>query len=355
MTTLASTEASGDLFAWDRKLVQYRTPKTLRSITELAITALPFVLIWAAMYWSVVHGHVALYFLLLLPAVGFLVRLFLIQHDCGHHAFFASRSANDWVGRLISVVTLTPYDHWRRCHATHHATSGRLDRRGVGDIDTLTVAEYEARAFWPRFRYRLYRNPMVMFAFGPFLIFVLQNRFPIGFTRGGWRPWASTMGLNAALVVAGGLLISVVGVPAFLLVHAPIMLVSAAVGGWLFYVQHQFPTTYWAQGDDWKMRAASLHGSSHYDLPPVLKWFTANIGIHHVHHLSSRIPYYRLGTVLRDHPELHALGRLTLWQSLKCVRLALWDEQSRRLISFRDFRRLAHAGGSGAAGASAAQ
>ena len=291
------------------------------------------------MYWTVMQGHAALYALLLLPAVGFLVRLFLIQHDCGHNAFFANRPANEWTGRLISVLTLTPYDHWRRCHATHHATSGRLDRRGVGDIDTLTVAEYQARTLPTRFRYRLYRNPLVMFAFGPFLIFVLQNRFPLGFVRAGWRPWASTMGLNLALAVVGVALIGAIGVKAFLLVQVPIMLLAAGAGGWLFYVQHQFETTYWNDAGHWNVRAASLHGSSHYDLPPVLRWFTANIGVHHVHHLSSRIPYYRLPDVLRDHPQLREIGRLTLRQSLGCMRLALWDEASRRLISFREFSR----------------
>jgi omega-6 fatty acid desaturase (delta-12 desaturase) len=339
MVAMTGAEGAGDMFAWDRRLDKYRTPRTLRAVVELAITAAPFVLIWYAMYWSVMHGQIGLYCLLLLPAVGFLVRLFLIQHDCGHQAFLKNRMANDWIGRTISVLTLTPYDHWRRTHATHHATSGRLDRRGVGDIDTLTVAEYQARTRATRFRYRLYRNPLVMFAFGPFLIFVLQNRFPLGFVRSGWRPWASTMGLNVALLVAGTLLISAVGIKPFLLVHTPIMLLSAAVGGWLFYVQHQFETTYWAEGPNWNVRTASLHGSSHYDLPPILRWFTANIGVHHVHHLASRIPYYRLPDVLNDYPELRGTGRLTFLQSFKCVRLALWDEDNRRLVSFRDIDR----------------
>lgn len=332
-----SGEALADGLQWDRRLSRYRTPSTVRAIGELAVTAMPFALIWSLMYWSVLHRQYWLYALLLLPAVGFLVRLFLIQHDCGHQAFFARRGANDWTGRLISVLTLTPYDHWRRAHAIHHATSGRLDRRGVGDIDTLTVAEYRARTRATRFRYRLYRNPLVMFAFGPFLIFVLQNRFPIGFVRAGWRPWASTMGLNLALAVVGVLLIGTIGLVPFLIVHVPIMVLSAAAGGWLFYVQHQFENTYWAAGSDWDLRTASLRGSSHYDLPPVLRWFTANIGVHHVHHLASRIPYYRLREVLRDYPELRAMGRLTLRQSLRCVRLALWDEDRRRLISFREF------------------
>jgi acyl-lipid omega-6 desaturase (Delta-12 desaturase) len=320
-------------------LDRYRRPNALRGVAELAVTAVPFVGVWYAMYWAVAQGHVFLYALLLPLAVGFLVRLFLIQHDCGHHAFLAGRTANDLVGRLISVLTITPYDHWRRAHAIHHATSGNLARRGVGDIDTLTVAEYRARSKWTRLRYRLYRNPLVMFVIGPAFVFVLQNRVPAGFFRGGWRPWLSTMGTNAAIAGVAALLIATVGWRAFLLVHGPIMLLGATAGGWLFYVQHQFETTYWNGKGRWNFREAALRGSSHYDLPAVLKWFTANIGVHHVHHLCSRIPYYRLPEVLRDFPDLRGVGRITLRQSLRCVRLALWDEEGRRLISFRELRR----------------
>jgi omega-6 fatty acid desaturase (delta-12 desaturase) len=337
----AGVTPSNDVGAWIYKLSTYRTPSALRAVYELAITAIPFGLIWYLMYWSLSRGHVWLYALLIFPAVGFLVRLFLIQHDCGHQAFFANRHANNWTGRLISVITLTPYDHWRRAHGIHHATSGDLDRRGVGDIDTLTVAEYKARTRWTRLRYRLYRHPAIMFAIGPAFIFVLQNRLPAGFMRDGWRPWASTMATNVALVVVAGLLIHVVGLASFLLVDAPILMVAATVGGWLFYVQHQFPQTYWEKHANWNGHEASLLGSSHYDLPPVLRWFTANIGVHHVHHLSSRIPFYRLARVLGDHPELRNVGRITLWQSFKCVRLVLWDEQSRRLISFKEFHQRA--------------
>ncbi|MDR3385864.1 MAG: fatty acid desaturase [Rudaea sp.] len=330
---------SSDIPRWRRTLGQYRTPSALRGSYELAVTVIPFALAWILMYWALTHGHMWLYALLLLPAAGLLVRLFLIQHDCGHRAFFASRKVNDWLGRLISVLTLTPYDHWRRAHSIHHATSGNLARRGVGDVDTLTVAEYLARPPWQRLRYRAYRHPSVMFGIGPFFLFVLQNRLPAGFMRSGWLPWASTMGTNVAIAAVAGLLIWAVGLPAFLLVQAPVLLVGAAAGVWLFYVQHQFERTYWAKREAWNVHEAGLRGSSHYDLPGVLKWFTANIGVHHVHHLASQIPYYRLPEVLRDHPELRGVGRLTLLQSFKCVRLVLWDEESRRLISFKQLRR----------------
>jgi omega-6 fatty acid desaturase (delta-12 desaturase) len=325
--------------AFRRKLADYCAANSLRGVLELAISAAPFALGWYGMYWALSHGQIWLYALLLLPTSGLLVRLFLIQHDCGHNAFFPNRKANDWVGRFISILTLTPYDHWRRAHAIHHATSGNLGRRGVGDVDTLTVAEYLARAPWERLRYRAYRHPVVMFGIGPAYLFVFQNRWPAGFTHDGWQPWASTMATNAACAVAAALLIWNIGLGPFLLVQAPVLLLGAVFGVWLFYVQHQFERTYWEKSDSWNVHQASLHGSSHYDLPPVLRWFTANIGVHHVHHLSSRIPYYRLPEVLRDYPQMRNLGRLTLWQSLRCVRLVLWDEASQRLISFKELRR----------------
>lgn len=332
-----------DATSWGRKLTGYRQPDALRATFELAITAIPFALTWFLMYLALSRGHVWLYALLLLPAAGLLVRMFLIQHDCGHYAFVASRTANDWIGRVISVLTLTPYDYWRRTHALHHATSGNLARRGIGDVDTLTVAEYQARTPGERLRYRIYRHPIVMFGVGPAYLFLLQHRLPMGMMREGWRPWLSTMGTTAAFAVGASALVWAIGLKMFLLIHVPIFLVGAAAGVWLFYVQHQFEQTYWEKNEDWNVRDAALHGSSHYDLPLVLRWFTANIGVHHVHHLCSTIPYYRLQDVLRDFPELRDVGHLTLWQSVKCARLVLWDEASKRLVSFRHLREIAAA------------
>jgi acyl-lipid omega-6 desaturase (Delta-12 desaturase) len=245
---------------------------------------------------------------------------------------------NDWVGRVIGVLTLTPYDFWRRAHGVHHATSGNLDHRGTGDIDTLTVREYRALSRWRRLRYRLYRHPIVMFGVGPIYLFVIRHRLPFGLAREGLGPWISTMATNGAIafVVAG--MMWCVGVRPFLLVHLPITFVAGAVGMWLFFVQHQFEHTVWSDGRDWSFSSAALYGSSHYDLPTVLRWFTANIGMHHIHHLCSRIPFYRLPMALRDHPGLATVGRLTLAQSLACVRLVLWDETTRRLISFREMQ-----------------
>ncbi len=276
--------------------------------------------------------------LLAIPAAGFLVRLFLIQHDCGHGAFFRHRLANDWIGRVIGVLTFTPYDVWRRSHALHHATTGDLDRRGMGDIKTLTLAEYRAMSLPGRLKYRLYRHPFVMFVIGPANLFLLQHRLPLGWMRAGWWPWVSTMATNAAIAAIVSLLIWLIGVKAFLLIHMPILILAASMGVWLFYVQHQFAETRWDRGPDWDLHEAALHGSSHYDLPLVLRWFTANIGMHHVHHLNSRIPYYHLPRALADHPELRDISRVTLWESLRCVRFALWDEQKRRLVPFRAAR-----------------
>jgi omega-6 fatty acid desaturase (delta-12 desaturase) len=323
-------------------LTGYREPSLARSMLELLITAVPFAFLWMLM-WAALDAGYWPCLVLALPAAGFLVRLFMIQHDCGHGAFFRQRVVNDWVGRVISVLTLTPYDYWRRTHAIHHANSGNLDRRGIGDIDMLTVREYLALPRWHRLRYRLYRHPLVMFGIGPLYHFVLRQRLPLGLMRGGWQPWASTMATNLAIAIFVVLLIWLVGVGPFVLVHLPITFLGASIGVWLFYVQHQFEDSFWDRDENWNFHEAALRGSSHYDLPPVLRWFTANIGVHHVHHLCSRIPYYRLPRVLRDHPQLAPVGRLTLLESLKCLRLALWNEEQRREISFREMRAIARA------------
>ena len=323
---------------WGGVLAPYRQPSHSRSIFEIAVTIVPFAGLWALIWATIEFGYWELSLLPSILAAGFLVRLFMIQHDCGHGAFFRRRLANDWVGRVIGVLTLTPYDAWRGSHAAHHASSGNLDRRGIGDIDTLTVREFQALSTWGRLRYRLYRHPFVMFVIGPAYMFILRHRLPTGRIRGRWQPWISAMATNLASASIVAALIWVIGIGPFLLVQLPITLLAGSIGVWLFYVQHQFEETSWAYDDAWNPQEAALHGSSHYDLPGLLRWFTANIGVHHVHHLSSRIPYYRLPQVLRDHPQLKGVSRLSLLQSLRCVRLVLWDEAERRLVSFRDVR-----------------
>lgn len=328
--------------AWAPILARYRDPEFKRSLFEIIVTAGPLFLIWgvaaaavkAGWWWGL---------LLAFPAALFLVRLFMIQHDCGHGAFFRSKTLNDWVGRLIGVLTLTPYDYWRKTHAIHHGTSGNLDRRELGAIEMMTVAEYQALPRWRRLLYRLYRNPIVLFVIGPAYMFVIQHRLPVGLMKNGLRPWISVMGNNAGVLVLAALSVWAFGWAAVLAVFLPTVLISASIGVWLFYVQHQFETTHWAREGEWDLHEAALLGSSYYDLPPVLRWFTANIGVHHVHHVNSRIPFYRLGDVLRDHPELKGVSRLTLWRSFRCVSLALWDEAGRRLVSFREAKAIGQA------------
>jgi omega-6 fatty acid desaturase (delta-12 desaturase) len=328
---------------WTHILNRYRDPSVARSVFEIAITAVPFALLWLLAWASLGLGY-WLTLLLAVPAAGFLVRLFMIQHDCGHGAFFRRRVTNDWVGRVIGTLTLTPYDFWRRTHAVHHASSGDLEHRGVGDITTLTVREYLGLPKWQRLGYWLYRHPIVMFVLGPAYLFIVQHRLPVGLMfRSGLEPWVSTMATNAGIAILVVATMWLVGVGPFLLVHLPIILLASSIGVWLFYVQHQFEETFWEKAPAWSVHEAALHGSSHYDLPRVLRWFTANIGVHHVHHLCSRIPYYRLPRVLRDYPELKGVGRLTLLDSLGCVRLVLWDETCRRLISFRELRHVLRA------------
>ena len=321
---------------WTQILNRYREPSHARSTMELAVTALPLIMLWIAAWFAYSLGRWWVSLLISVPAAGFVIRLFMILHDCGHGTFFSQKLANDWVGRTIGVLTLTPYDFWRRTHAIHHATAGNLDRRGFSDVDTLTVREYRARTRWGRLKYRLYRHPLVMFGLAPAYLFFLQHRLPVGMMRGRWQPWASTMATNLAIALTVATLVRFIGLKAFLLVHLPIMLLAASAGVWLFYVQHQFEHTRWEQDPEWDLHEAALHGSSHYDLPAILRWFTANIGMHHVHHLCCRIPYYRLPRVLHDYPELRDIGRVTLLDSFRCVRLALWDETQRRLVSFRD-------------------
>jgi acyl-lipid omega-6 desaturase (Delta-12 desaturase) len=331
--------AARDARLWAPILARYREPNCARSTVELVITVVPLVILWILM-WAALNTGYWICLLLAVPAAGFLVRLFMIQHDCGHGSFFRRRYANDWVGRAIGVLTLTPYDFWRHSHALHHANSGNLDHRGFGDVDTLTVREFLALPRWRRLQYRLYWHPIVMFGVGPAYLFILRHRLPVGLMRSSWQFWLSAMATNLAITGLVAMMIWLVGLGPFLLVQLPITLLAGSIGVWLFYVQHQFEDTFWARDERWNFHDAALHGSSHYDLPGVLRWFTANIGVHHVHHLCSRVPYYRLPRVLRDHPELAAVGRLTLFQSLRCVRMVLWDERTQRLICFREMRTL---------------
>lgn len=341
--TEASTQSQRSAQDWVRELAKYRSPSTGRSLFELAITLLPFLLLWA-LAWAALSVSYLLAFGIAVLNGLFLVRIFIIQHDCGHASYFSNRTLQDWVGRGLGVLTLTPYDVWRRTHAIHHAHHGNLDHRGIGDVMTLTVAEYQARGWFGRAMYRLYRHPVVLFVLGPSFIFILHNRLPVGLMNQGWRFWLSAMGTNAVIGIIVALIVWLGGLMPLLLIYLPTSVIAATVGVWLFYVQHQFEETHWSKTGGWQVHHAALEGSSHYVLPQPLRWLSGNIGIHHVHHLYSRIPFYRLPEVLRDHKDLAQAQRLTIRESILLVRLKLWDEEAQRLISFRDLRRRALAG-----------
>jgi len=330
-----TADAVPDARAWSGILAPYREPNSVRSVIELVITVVPFILLWTLAWASLAVSYWASFGFIVLTA-GFLVRLFALQHDCGHGSLFRSRRVNDWVGRVLGVFTLTPYDVWRRDHAIHHAGAGNLEKRGTGDIDTLTVREYLALSALGRFRYRIYRHPFMLFVVGPAYQFFVRHRWPLGKLRHRPGPWTSAMITNAGIALLAGLGIWLIGLVPFLLVYVPTTLIASSVGVWLFYVQHQFEETIWSEASNWDLHEAALHGSSHYELPGILRWLTANIGAHHIHHLCSRIPFYRLPEVLRDHPILASYGRITLLESLSCIRLSLWDENRARLVSFRD-------------------
>ncbi|MFV2001565.1 MAG: fatty acid desaturase [Paracoccaceae bacterium] len=322
---------------WVRQLAKYRDPDHLRSAFEIFVTAVPFIAIWSVAWWALSISY-WLAFGLAVANGFFVVRLFAIQHDCGHSAFFRNRHIGDWVGRVLGVLTLTPYDVWRRSHSIHHSSSGNLEKRGMGDVHTMTVHEYRALSRSGRLMYQLYRHPLVLFGLGPVFIFFLCNRVPFGLMRNEWRYWTSAMGTNLSIAVALGVIVFFGGWMPLLLVFLPTSIAGATLGVWLFYVQHQFEQTQWDQNENWDLHDAALHGSSHYVLPGVLQWMTANIGIHHVHHLYSRIPFYRLTEVLRDFPQLASAQRLTVRESLGCVWLQLWDERERKLLTYAQAR-----------------
>jgi acyl-lipid omega-6 desaturase (Delta-12 desaturase) len=317
----------------------YRGASISDAVWQVGTTTAAFVALIALMLTSLSVSYV-LTLALAFPAAGLLIRFFIIQHDCGHGSFLPDRKANDMLGRLVSVLTLTPYGLWRREHNVHHAGSGNLDRRGIGDITTLTVAEYKAMSVWGKIGYRVYRNPMFLFGFGLPLYFLVLQRLPWFHPYPAKQTWGSVMRLNAGLALFYAPLMYVFGWAEILMIAVPILVLSSSIGGWLFFIQHQFEGTHWDESKAWDFQVAAIYGSSYYVLPSVLQWFTGNIGLHHIHHLCSMIPNYKLQACLDASPELQSLNRLTLMESLTCARLALWDDANRRLIGFREFRAL---------------
>jgi acyl-lipid omega-6 desaturase (Delta-12 desaturase) len=324
-----------------RHCMGFRGADLKRSTTQILNTVPAFLVLCVVMgllatnyYWASL--------LLAVPTAGFLLRIFIIQHDCGHGSFMPTRRGSDILGALLSVFTLTPYDHWKRSHAAHHAGSGNLDKRGFGDIETLTVAEYDALSRLGRLKYRIYRNLIVQLVIGAPVNFIIFQRWPSSYALRDRDAWFSVAYLNLAMVVFYGSLMWFFGPAVIFKVFLPVVTIAAWVGGWLFYVQHQFEDGVWDKADSWDFHVAALMGSSHYVLPRVLQWFTGNIGLHHIHHLCSGIPNYRLEECLKASPELQQIGiKLTIWESLKSIPLVLWHEGERRMISIREYHALA--------------
>ena len=308
-------------------------------IWQLFNTLVPYAALWGLMYFSLrISWWLALPLAVL--AAGFLVRVFIIFHDCGHGSFFPSRKANDIVGFITGVLTFTPYYHWRWEHALHHASSGDLDRRGTGDVWTLTVQEYLEASRWKRFAYRLARNPAVLFGVAPLFLFLIKMRFPAA--KAGRRERHSVVWTNLAMVGVAAGMSWLFGLKAYLLLQVLIIMVSGTAGLWLFYVQHQFEGVYWERGTDWDYATAALKGSSFYKLPKVLQWFSGSIGFHHIHHLSPRIPNYHLEKCHRAEPLFQTVKPVTLFGSLKSLTFRLWDEQHQRLVGYRALRAIRH-------------
>lgn len=316
----------------------FAVPDRKRGIRQLIVTAGGFAALWAGMLLSTDWPY-WITLLLAVPAAGFVVRFFMIQHDCGHAAFFKSRRMNDMLGHFIGTITWTPYVYWRGTHAQHHSTSGNLDRRGVGDISTLTVNEYLALSRWGRLGYRLYRHPLVLFGLGPIYLFVLKFRLPLDLPLRKTGAWVSVLLTNVAIAGLLTGLAFLVGPINLLKTQVPVTLLASAIGVWMFFIQHQFDGVYWRREGAWQATPAALEGSSYYRLPALLQWFTANIGLHHIHHLCSRIPNYRLRECLEGVPELRQVPQVTFMESVRCTTLALWDEAANKMIKFADLKR----------------
>jgi omega-6 fatty acid desaturase (delta-12 desaturase) len=332
-THVASSDSGGGDQSWTQILAPYARPHLGRSLLDLATSVVPYLGLSVLMYYSLRVSYL-LTLLIAVPAAGFLVRTFILFHDCSHGSFLPSRRANVWLGVVLGLLVYSPFLRWRHDHAIHHATSGDLDRRGGGDVRTLTVAEYEALEPRARLAYRAFRNPVVMFGIGPIVALLVGPRLVAKGARPRMR--RSVLRTNVALAVIVASLCWLVGLSQFLLVQAPTLLLAGAAGIWLFYVQHQFEEAYWESTEGWSYADAALRGSSYLKLPKVLQFFSGNIGLHHVHHLSARIPNYNLQRAHDENPIFHEVPTLTLWDGLRAVRLKLWDEDRGRLVTFAE-------------------
>ena len=315
---------------WQGIVSKYAYPETWRSLWQVCNSVIPFILMWYVMYRSLAVGY-WLTLLLAIPTGGFMVRCFIIFHDCCHGSFFRTMKANDRLGLVLGVLVITPFYQWKHSHAIHHATAGDLDRRGIGDVYTMTVQEYLAAPWYKKVGYRIMRNPMILFTIGSFIVFTVTHRF---FEKSaGKRERSSVIWTNIAIAAVIGWIMLEVGWAAFLLVEVPILMVTCGAGVWLFYVQHNFDPTYWERHAEWEFFNAGMDGSSFYKLPKLLQWFTGNIGFHHIHHLSPRIPNYKLEECHNENP-MFQVEPLTFEHSLKSLFFRLWDEKEKMLVGW---------------------
>lgn len=316
-----------------KQIAPFEKSNVKTSVKQLVNTILPFILLWVAAYYSLEISY-WLSLVLSIIASGFVIRIFIIFHDCCHQSFFKSRKANDVLGTITGIITLFPYEKWKRDHSIHHATSSNLNKRGTGDIWIMTVEEYVNASFWVRLQYRLYRNPLVMFGLGPAYLFLVSNRFNRKGARKKER--VNTYVTNVSVIVLYTLLCLAIGWQAFLMIQLPIMFVSGLLGIWLFYVQHQFEDSYFEEEENWDYVKAAIDGSSYYKLPKLLQWVTGNIGFHHVHHLSPKVPNYYLEKAHDSTPPLQQATTITIRSSLKALRFRLWDESSKTFVGFHE-------------------
>jgi omega-6 fatty acid desaturase (delta-12 desaturase) len=313
---------------------KFEQPNLLKAVWQLANTFIPYIILCIFMYYSYKAGYSYWITLgLAIVAGGLLVRIFIFFHDCAHQSFFASRTANTVLGYICGILTFTPYEEWRKSHGWHHNTFGDLDRRGKGDVWTLTAEEYRTASKSKRLRYRFFRNPFVLLCLGPAYLFLVSYRYPHKGSKK--RQNNSVIITNAAIVIIILIASLTIGFKAYALIQFPVIFFAGVIGVWLFYIQHQFEGVYWSRHDQWDPIKASLYGSSYYKLPKVIQWFTGNIGLHHIHHLRARIPNYNLQSAYNDAKAFLDIEPLTIRKSITCLQLKIWDEQRQKLVGFK--------------------
>ena len=319
--------------SWVKVVMRYNFPDNFKSWWQVVNSVVPYIAIWVLMVYSLEYSY-WLTLLLSVFAAGFLVRIFIVFHDCGHGSFFKSERLNRLVGIPLGLLSFTPYHRWHRDHKEHHATVGNLDKRGVGDVKTLTVEEYKSLSKWKKFGYRFYRNPIFLIGVAPLLLFLIQYRLPKSYMN---RKELVFLHLsNLALVLGILLVIWAIGWKAYLLIQLPVIYLASVHGVWLFYVQHQYESVKWERSDKWDYKTIAIQGSSYFKLPFILQWFTGNIGFHHIHHLSPTIPNYKLSKCHKENPMFQDIKPITFFSSLKSLRLRLWDEKKQRLVGFNE-------------------